>query len=106
MPSSSRFPSLPAAQKALTELYVAFGPRERRGKVDAVRIQRSNWQSVVVEDRIGSYEAMSSGLLFRQREADLDSIFYVSSLNYHWNRKSTVDASKVPLAADVASRRR
>lgn len=93
MPASSRFPTLERAQSFLTEKYVAFGTRRRDGTVDAVRIQRNDWRSSVVRDRIGLYEAMTSGVLFGRGQADLDSVFYVERLNYHWHRGTVIDAS-------------
>ena len=39
----------------------------------------------MVVHRVGSYEAMKSGVLFGRGQAELDSIFYVESLNYHWH---------------------
>ena len=93
MPSTSRFATLDRAQCFLTELYVAFGTKRRDGTVEAVRIQRNAWPSKVVRDRVGSYEAMKSGVLFGPGEAELDSIFYVERLNYHWHRRINVDAS-------------
>jgi hypothetical protein len=93
MPATSRFATLDRAQCFLTERYVAFGTKRRDGTVDAVRIQRNDWRSMVVRDRVGSYEAVKSGGLFRPGEAELDSIFYVERLNYHWHRGIIVDAS-------------
>jgi uncharacterized protein YqjF (DUF2071 family) len=96
MPASSHFATLDDAQCFLTELYIAFGAKRREGKVDAVRIQRNEWRSVVVRDRVGSYEAMNSGVLFGPGQAELDSIFYVERLDYHWHRGILVDGSNRP----------
>jgi len=93
LPPTSRFESLERAQAFLTELYVAFGGERRDGRIDAVRIRRNAWRSLVVEDRVASYEAMNSGVLFGSGEADLDSVFYVESLHYHWFRGTTVDGA-------------
>jgi uncharacterized protein YqjF (DUF2071 family) len=93
MPTTSRFATLDRAQRFLTELHVAFGTKRRDGTVDAVRIQRDDWRSAVVRDRIGWYQAMTSGVLFGPGEAELDSVFYVERLNYHWHRRIVVDAS-------------
>jgi uncharacterized protein YqjF (DUF2071 family) len=93
MPPTSRFATLDRAQRFLAELYVAFGTKRRDGTVEAVRIQRNDWRSMVVRDRVGSYEAMKSGVLFGPGQAVLDSIFYVESLNYHWHRGIVVSAS-------------
>jgi uncharacterized protein YqjF (DUF2071 family) len=90
MPATSRFRTLDRAQCFLTELYVAFGSKRRDGTVDAVRIERNGWHGVVVRDRVGSYEAMKSGVLFGPSQAELDSIFYVERLNYHWHRRIVV----------------
>jgi uncharacterized protein YqjF (DUF2071 family) len=92
LPSTSRFSSLERAQAFLTELYVAFGNRRPDGRIDAVRIHRNPWRSLVVQDRVASYEAMESGVLFGPGEAELDSIFFVESLDYHWFRGTTVAA--------------
>ena len=93
MPATSRFATLDQAQRFLTELHVAFGMKHRDGTVDAVRIQRNDWRSSVVRDRIGLYEAMTSGVLFGPGEAELDSVFYVQGLNYPWHRGTVVHAS-------------
>lgn len=93
MPATSRFATLDRAQCFLTELYVAFGTKRRDGRVDAVRIQRNDWRSRVVRDRVASYEAMKSGVVFGPGEAELDSIFYVERLNYRWHRGIIVDGS-------------
>lgn len=58
-----------------------------------MRIQRNDWRSMAVRDRVGSYEAMKSGVLFGPCEAKLGSIFYVERLNYHWHRGIIVDAN-------------
>jgi uncharacterized protein YqjF (DUF2071 family) len=91
MPATSRFATLDRAQSFLTELYVAFGTKRRDGMVDAVRIQRNDWRSMIVRDRVGSYEAIKSGVLFGPDQAELDSIFYVERLDYHWHRGIVVD---------------
>ena len=83
---ASAFPDLPAAQTFLTELYAAFGARRHPNRVEVVRIARNPWDSQVVTDRLGVYEAMSSGQLFSESEAHLDSIFYVRDMKYHWHR--------------------
>jgi uncharacterized protein YqjF (DUF2071 family) len=62
MPATSRFATLDRAQCFLTELYVAFEAKRHSGTVDAVRIQRNDWRSLVVRDRVASYEAMKSGV--------------------------------------------
>jgi hypothetical protein len=93
MPATSRFATLDRAQSFLTELYVAFGAKRRDGTIDAVRIQRNEWRCVVVRDRVGSYEAMKSGVLFGSDQAELDSIFYVERLDYLLHRGITVDGS-------------
>jgi len=93
MPATSRFTTLDGAQRFLTELHIAFGTKRRDGMIDAVRLQRSDWRSSVVRDRLGSYEAMTSGVLFGPGEAELDSVFYVERLNYHWHRGTVVNAS-------------
>ncbi len=84
--SASAFPDLPAAQAYLTELYAAFGARRHPNRVEVVRIARNPWDSQVVTDQLGVYEAMHSGLLFSESEARLDSIFYVRDMKYHWHR--------------------
>ena len=60
--------------------------------MEVVRIARSRWSSQVVTDRLAVYEAMTSGLLFKESEATLDSIFYVEKLQYDWNRLTLADA--------------
>jgi uncharacterized protein YqjF (DUF2071 family) len=92
MPASSRFATLEDAQAFLTELYVAFGRQRGDGLVEAVRIERSAWRSVVVPDRRATYQAMSSGLLFHAEEAALDSCFYVEEMRYRWSRGTRVRA--------------
>lgn len=86
LPESSRFADLRTAQAFLTELYSAFGSKRADGRVEVVRIARTDWGSQVIEDRRANYEAMSSGALFSGSEACLDSIFYVEDLAYRWNR--------------------
>jgi uncharacterized protein YqjF (DUF2071 family) len=86
LPASSRFPDLRTAQAFLSELYVAFGARRMDGRVETVRIARTPWDSRVVPDRAGVYRAMTSGLLFRASEAEIDSIFLVRNLSYRWER--------------------
>ena len=90
MPASSRFATLEDAEGVLTELYVAFGRQRGDGWVEAVRIARSAWRSVVVHDRVATYQAMSSGLLFHAEEAELDSCFYVEHMGYRWSRGTRV----------------
>ncbi len=94
MPASSRFAALDDAQRFLTELYIAFGRQRGDGSVEAVRIERSPWRSVVVSDRVATYQAMSSGLLFHAEEAELDSCFYVAQMRYRWSRGTTVRAQE------------
>jgi uncharacterized protein YqjF (DUF2071 family) len=96
LPASSRFTTLEQAQRFLTELYVAFGAPRRDGRIDAVRIRRNDWRSLVVPDRIASYQAMESGLLFRRGEAQLDSCFYVEQMNYHWQRGEKLAPPRAP----------
>lgn len=88
MPASSRFSDLASAERFLCELYTAFGSRRKDGRVEVVRIERNPWKSVLLQDRNGLYEAMSSGLLFSKSEANLDSIFWVEGLRYKWDRLS------------------
>jgi uncharacterized protein YqjF (DUF2071 family) len=92
MPASSRFSTLEDAQAFLTELYVAFGRERNDGWVEAVRIERSAWRSLVVPDRVATYQAMSSGLLFHAEEVELDSCFYVEEMRYRWSRGTRVRA--------------
>jgi hypothetical protein len=40
----------------------------------------------VVTDRSANYEAMHSGAVFSSGEAELDSVFFVENLDYHWSR--------------------
>lgn len=87
MPVASRFPDLAAATPFLSELYTAFGARRPDGRVEVVRIARTPWQSRVVEAR-GLFEAMYSGAVFGDGEAELDSAFEVENLQYRWNRLS------------------
>jgi uncharacterized protein YqjF (DUF2071 family) len=84
MPSSSRFGDLAAAQRFLTELYAAFGALRRGNRVEVVRIARSPWESSVLSDHSGVYEAMTSGAVFHETDAVLDSVFHVRDLEYHW----------------------
>jgi uncharacterized protein YqjF (DUF2071 family) len=85
MPVSSKFANIADAAVFLTELYAAFGQRRRDGRVEVVRIARSPWSSRPVTDSVGIYEAMTAGALFRQDEAQLDSIFHVEDLTYYWH---------------------
>ena len=84
LPRSSRFPDLATAQEFLSELYVAYGDQRHDGRVESVRITRSPWESKVVPDQGGAYDAMTSGRLFSPDEASLDSVFLVRNLHYVW----------------------
>jgi hypothetical protein len=84
LPASSRFADLPSAQAFLAELYAAFGAQRPDGRVEVVRIARTLWQSAVITEHSGTYEAMTTGRLFHSDEARLDSIFYVRELHYRW----------------------
>jgi uncharacterized protein YqjF (DUF2071 family) len=86
LPSTSRFSDLGAASTFLTELYAAFGRKHRDGRIEVVRIERNPWRSRVVPDTSGEYQAMVSGTLFTRAEAELDSVFQVEDLAYHWQR--------------------
>jgi uncharacterized protein YqjF (DUF2071 family) len=88
LPPSTHFPDLRTAQTFLSELYVAFGARRADGRIEVVRIERTPWHSRVVPDGGGRYEAMTSGVLFKDAEATLDSIFLVRNLSYRWERLS------------------
>src|SRR5262245_49862210 len=88
LPASCRFADLRSAQAFLSELYVAFGGVRAEGRVEVVRIERNLWESSVVPDHNGLYNAMTSGLLFNQNQASLDSIFRVRNLHYRWERLS------------------
>jgi len=90
LPNTSRFATLSAAHSFLTELITAFGAPRRGGGVEAVRIRRTPWESIVVPDLSANYEAMRSGVLFGDGDSELDSVFYVANLDYHWDRLTTV----------------
>jgi len=93
MPASSRFRDLPTAQRFLTELYAAFGALRSDNRVEVVRIARSPWESTVLLAHSGTYEAMTSGLLFHDTDAVLDSVFHVRNLEYHWRPLELTRAS-------------
>lgn len=86
LPSTSRFSDLDTASRFLTELYAAFGRKCSNGRIEVVRINRSPWRSRVVADRSAEYQAMASGTLFTRAQVELDSVFHVEDLAYHWNR--------------------
>lgn len=106
LPASTHFADLPSAQAFLSELYVAFGARRADGRIEKVRIERTPWQSQVVPDVGGRYEAMTSGVLFRDSEAALDSIFLVRNLSYRWERLCLERAEDGQAAADGGALRR
>jgi len=87
MPATSRFPDLATASPFLSELYTAFGAMRADGRVETVRIARTPWHSRVV-GATGRFEAMHSGAVFGEGEAELDSAFEVENLQYRWNRLS------------------
>jgi uncharacterized protein YqjF (DUF2071 family) len=82
MPAASKFPSLAEAQGFLVELYAAFTSDSRH--ISTVRIKRGEWQIGVVEDLRGVYEFMDGSTQFPSGSAQLDSVFYVSDVSYHW----------------------
>ncbi len=84
LPPTSRFRTITEAQAFLSELYVAFGAMRPNERCETVRIERTTWDSAVVADSDGVYDAMTSGLLFDRETASLDSIFLVRNLEYHW----------------------
>jgi hypothetical protein len=57
-----------------------------------VRCERSPWRSRVVVDRSADYQAMTSGTLFTRSQVELDSIFKVEDLAYHWHRLGYIGA--------------
>ncbi len=96
LPSTSRFSSLTQAQSFLTELYCAFGNRRPDGRIEQVGIERSPWKGRVLEGDGAQYEAMSGGALFPVGAAELDSVFMVENLHYHWQRLSLLPPDKRP----------
>jgi uncharacterized protein len=85
MPVSSKFSNVEDAAAFLTDLYAAFGQLRPDDRIEVVRIARSPWRSRPVTDSIGVYEAMTAGTLFKHNEVQLDSIFHVEDVAYHWS---------------------
>ena len=86
LPASSRFDSLPDAQRFLVELFVAFGVAGPSAPVRCVRIARGAWDLRVVEDRRARYDLMQGSRLFPAGRARLDCVFYVEAIPYCWHR--------------------
>eukprot|EP00808_Paulinella_micropora_P020533 g36040.t1 len=87
MPSSSLFAgqSVREAQKYFVELYVAFASWPEWDHWSAVRIDRTRWNLVAVE-HMGQpiYQFMQGSSKFAPGACQLDSVFYVHDLDYHW----------------------
>lgn len=86
MPATSRFESLAEAQHWLVELFTAFDYNARLDAIDCVRIRRGEWNVAVVVDERGRYDFMQRGPIFDERNAELDSVFFVGDVPYRWHR--------------------
>lgn len=78
------------AQKYFVELYAAFNSWPSHNQWSAVRIDRTNWEVVSLDPgddvRVDFMERSSA---FGPGKAELDSIFYVHALDYHWHAVDT-----------------
>jgi uncharacterized protein YqjF (DUF2071 family) len=93
LPPTSRFASLPEAQKFLVELYTAFVVHGPRVKIRTLRVERGNLDIAVVPDRTQVYEFMQCSAAFPEGSATVDSIFYIGTLPYYWHRLKSFQAS-------------
>jgi predicted DCC family thiol-disulfide oxidoreductase YuxK len=104
MPEYSAFRgrSVREAQRYFVELYAAFASWPLHDHWRAVRIDRAFW-NVCVVDHVGSsaaaeeggrggaagraaaYAFMQDSDVFKPGECQLDSVFYVHDLDYHWH---------------------
>jgi uncharacterized protein YqjF (DUF2071 family) len=86
LPPTSRFASLPEAQKFLVELYTAFVVNGPHVKIRTLRVERGALDITVVPDRTQVYEFMQCSPAFPEGSASIDSIFYIGTLPYYWHR--------------------
>lgn len=84
-PPSSAFHQLGDARDFLVDLFQAFSVDALTGSVDRVRIERSPWDVLVVDDEDARYEFMQEGSLFNSTNARLDSVFRMTNVPYHWH---------------------
>jgi uncharacterized protein YqjF (DUF2071 family) len=86
LPASSKFQSLDEAKIYLVELFTAFGCMPNGKTINRVKIKRGEWQVSLVADHCAEYNYLKSGLFFPTANCRLDSVFYVQSIPYYWNR--------------------
>eukprot|EP00457_Paulinella_chromatophora_P004690 gb/GEZN01004702.1/.p1 GENE.gb/GEZN01004702.1/~~gb/GEZN01004702.1/.p1 ORF type:complete len:600 (-),score=98.33 gb/GEZN01004702.1/:13-1812(-) len=87
MPNTSAFAgnSVREAQKYFVELYTAFASWPQWDYWSAVRIDRTRWNLVSVEHSgQPEYQFMQGSSIFAPGSCQLDSVFYVHDLDYHW----------------------
>ncbi len=85
MPASSHFKTLSEARPFIVERHAAFTPDAENHVINIVRIKRGEWNVSVVPSLRADYEYMQGGL-FNSDVAELDSVFAVQNVHYHWDR--------------------
>ena len=97
MPASSHFKTLNEARPFIVERHAAFTPDAENRAINIVRIKRGEWNVSVVPSLRADYEYMQGGL-FNSDVAELDSVFAVQNVQYHWDRmeKKSWDGSIQP----------
>jgi predicted DCC family thiol-disulfide oxidoreductase YuxK len=102
MPETSLFAgqTVREAQRYFVELYAAFASWDTHWS--AVRIERSRWNLHAVEHLYGQYDFMQGSEAFPPGACELDSVFYVHDLDYHWHPLDKQPWRHPELAADAA----
>jgi uncharacterized protein len=85
LPATSAFTDLGTAQQWLVELFTAFDHTAGSQHIDAVRIDRGEWEIKVVDDHRAEYDFLTAGP-FGPGNTRLDSVFLVGDVPYRWHR--------------------
>jgi hypothetical protein len=85
LPATSAFADLRAAQQWLVELFTAFDYTPGSQHIDAVRIDRGEWDIKVVDDHRAEFDFLTAGP-FGPGNSQLDSVFLVGDVPYQWHR--------------------
>ena len=83
MPTTSVFPSVPAAYDFLVDFYDAFSFAPETNEVLFLEIERGPWHIQVVEP-VDYYFGYFSDGAFPPGSAALDSVFYFRNVPYRW----------------------
>jgi hypothetical protein len=83
MPTTSVFPSVPAAYDFLVDFYDAFSFAPETNEVLFLEIERGPWHIQVVEP-VDYYFGYFSDGAFPPGSAELDSVFYFRNVPYRW----------------------